>query len=192
MYRAHRQWCETVLFITKNITQWFNESIRGIVETTSTQFLSNGAFDEIDLRFEQANWSRFAIRRSSNADGGLRIYGSMLTAWLKVRADLCFHCCEISSNVNYTRENRNANDVGTARRQEFFVENTINEIISRHAKGKRNARLSRGTRETFCHALHVIALIVKMPFLNKVKPRVNRLLFVLQRFQTFYRVMLSM
>lgn len=92
----------------------------------------------------------------------------------------------------YTRKNRNANDVGTARRQEFFVENTINEITSRHAKGKRNARLSRGTRETFCYASHVIALIVKKPFLNKVKPRVNRLLFVLQRFQTFYRVMLSM
>lgn len=99
----YRQCCETVLFITKNITQWFNESIRDMIGATSTQFLSNGAFDEIDLRFEQANWSRFAIRRSSNADGGLRIYGSMLTAWLKVRADLCFHCCEISSNVLHPR-----------------------------------------------------------------------------------------
>lgn len=93
-----------VLFITKNITQWFNESIRDMIGTTSTQFLSNGAFDEIDLRFEQANWSRFEIRRSSNTDGGLRIYGSMLTAWLKVRADLCFHCCEISSNVLHLRK----------------------------------------------------------------------------------------
>lgn len=92
----------------------------------------------------------------------------------------------------YTRENRNAINVETARHQEFFVENTINEITSRHAKGKRNTHLSRGMRETFCHASHVIALIVKKPFLSKVKPRVNRLLFVLQRFQTFYRVMLSM
>ena len=104
MYRAHCQWCETVLFITKNITQWFNKPIRDMIGITSTQFLSSGAFDEIDLRFEQTNCSRFAIRRSSNADGDLRIYGSMLTAWLKVRADLCFHCCEISSNVLHPRE----------------------------------------------------------------------------------------